>query len=74
MYSSTLQESGQLADLRTYQDWYLRYRLRSVPGVADVAPVGGYTRQFQVNIDPDKLRSHGITLQAVTDAVRDGER
>jgi Cu(I)/Ag(I) efflux system membrane protein CusA/SilA len=65
--------SGQwsLADLRSYQDWYLRYRLRSVPGVADVAPVGGYTRQFQVNVDPDKLLSHGVTLQAVKDAIRD---
>jgi Cu(I)/Ag(I) efflux system membrane protein CusA/SilA len=60
-----------LAELRSYQDWYLRYRLRSIPGVADVAPVGGYTRQFQVNVDPDKLRSHGVTLDAVTNAIRD---
>ena len=40
-----------IADLRSYQDWYLRYYLRSVPGVADVAPIGGYERQYQVNLD-----------------------
>ena len=68
-----LDTSGQrsLADLRSYQDWNLRYRLRSVPGVADVAPIGGYTRQFQVNVDPNRLRSYGITLAQVTNAVRD---
>jgi Cu(I)/Ag(I) efflux system membrane protein CusA/SilA len=60
-----------LAELRSYQDWYLRYWLRSVPGVADVAPIGGYTRQFQVNVDPNKLRAHGIALSEVVDAVRD---
>ncbi len=48
--------SGQhsLADLRSYQDWYLRYYLKAVPGVADVAPIGGFTRQFQVNLDPNR--------------------
>jgi Cu(I)/Ag(I) efflux system membrane protein CusA/SilA len=60
-----------LAELRSYEDWNLRYRLRSVPGVADVAPIGGYTRQFQVNVDPDRLRSYGITLPEVVTAVRD---
>jgi Cu(I)/Ag(I) efflux system membrane protein CusA/SilA len=60
-----------LAELRSYEDWNLRYRLRSVPGVADVAPIGGYTRQFQVNVDPDRLRSYGITLPEVVSAVRD---
>ena len=49
-----------LADLRSYQDWYLSYYLRSVPGVAEVAPVGGYTRQYQVNLDPNRLRAYGI--------------
>ena len=45
-----------LADLRSYQDWYLRYYLKSVPGVAEVAPLGGFVRQYQVNVDPNKLK------------------
>jgi Cu(I)/Ag(I) efflux system membrane protein CusA/SilA len=61
-----------LADLRSYQDWHLRYQLRTVPGVADVASVGGYTRQFQVNVDPDRMRGYGINLRQVVDAVREG--
>jgi Cu(I)/Ag(I) efflux system membrane protein CusA/SilA len=61
-----------LADLRSYQDWYLRYYLRAVPGVAEVAPVGGYTRQFQVNLDPNRLRAYGISVAQVVDAVRGG--
>ena len=61
-----------LADLRSYQDWYLRYYLRSVPGVAEVAPVGGYTRQYQVNLDPNRLRAYGIPVNRVVEAVRSG--
>ena len=61
-----------LADLRSYQDWYLRYYLRSVPGVAEVAPVGGYTRQFQVNVDPNRLQAYGIPIGRVVEAVRSG--
>lgn len=61
-----------LSDLRSYEDWYLRYHLRSVPGVADVAPIGGFTRQYQVNIDPNLLRNFGLTIGQVTSAVRDG--
>jgi len=61
-----------LADLRSYQDWYLQYYLRSVPGVAEVAPVGGYTRQFQVNVDPNRLQAYGIPLRRVVEAVRSG--
>ena len=59
--------SGQhsLSDLRSYQDWFLRYRLRSIPGVADVAPVGGFTRQYQVNVDPNRLRGYGLTISQV---------
>jgi len=66
--------SGQhnLADLRSYQDWYLRYHLKSVPGVAEVAPVGGLTRQFQVNVDPNRLQAYGIPLSRVIEAVRGG--
>ncbi|HKD72620.1 MAG TPA: CusA/CzcA family heavy metal efflux RND transporter [Candidatus Acidoferrum sp.] len=61
-----------LADLRSYQDWYLRYHLQSVPGVAEVAPVGGYTRQYQVNLDPNRLRAYGIPVSRVIEAVRSG--
>src|SRR5215469_4916460 len=51
-----------LADLRSLQDWYLRYQLATVPGVSEVASIGGFVRQYQVNLDPDKLRSYGIPL------------
>ena len=61
-----------LADLRSYQDWYLNYYLRSVPGVAEVAPVGGYSRQYQVNLDPNRLRAYGIPVSRVVEAVRGG--
>ena len=61
-----------LADLRSYQDWYLGYYLRSVPGVAEVAPIGGYTRQYQVNLDPNRLRAYGIPVSRVVEAVRSG--
>src|SRR5882672_11530940 len=61
-----------LAEMRTYQDWYLRYYLRSVPGVAEVAPIGGYARQYQVNIDPNRLRAYGIPVRRVAEAVRGG--
>lgn len=61
-----------LAELRSFEDWNLRYHLRSVPGVADVAPVGGYTRQFQVNIDPNRMQGYGIRIGQVVDAVREG--
>ena len=61
-----------LADLRSYQDWYLSYYLRSVPGVADVAPIGGFTRQYQVNLDPGLLQRYGIPISRVVDAVREG--
>ena len=63
-----------LADLRSYQDWYLRYYLRAVPGVAEVAPVGGYTRQYQVNVDPNRLQAYGIPIRRVVDAVRSGNQ
>jgi len=61
---------SSLADLRTLQDWYLRYELESVPGVAEVASIGGFVRQYQVNLDPDKLRAYGIPLSTVIDRVR----
>jgi copper/silver efflux system protein len=61
-----------LADLRSYRDWTLRYYLKSVPGVAEVASVGGFGRQYQVNVDSNKLRNYGIAIQRVVEAVRGG--
>ena len=59
-----------LADLRSLQDWYLRYQLETVPGVAEIASIGGFVRQYQVNVDPDKLRAYNIPLSTVIDRVR----
>jgi Cu(I)/Ag(I) efflux system membrane protein CusA/SilA len=59
-----------LADLRSLQDWYLRYQLETVPGVAEVASIGGFVRQYQVNLDPNKLFSYGISASTVIDRVR----
>ena len=55
--------------LRSYQDWYLRYALETVPGVAEVAPIGGFVRQYQVNVDPNKLLAYKIPINVVSDAV-----
>ncbi len=65
-------ETGRhdLADLRSFQDWYLRYWLESVPGVAEVASVGGFVKQYQVKIDPNKLIAYGIPINEVIEAVR----
>jgi copper/silver efflux system protein len=65
-------KSGQndLSDLRSFQDWYLRYWLQSVPGVAEVAAVGGFQRQYQVNVNPNALLSYNIPLTKVVEAVR----
>src|SRR5215472_13641665 len=59
-----------LAELRSLQDWNLRYALGSVPGVAEVASVGGFVKQYQVNVDPTKLLGRGITMDDVVRAVR----
>lgn len=65
-------ETGQysLDQMRSYQDWYLRYALQSVPGVAEVAPIGGFVRQYQVNVDPNKLLAYKIPMNMVVDAVQ----
>lgn len=63
--------SKSLADLRALQDWYLRYQLETVPGVAEVATIGGYVRQYQIKLDPNKLFSYGIPISTVIDRVRD---
>ena len=65
-------ETGQhsLADLRSFQDWHLRYWLASVPGVAEVASIGGFVKQYQVNLDPNKLAAHNLGIKEVIDAVK----
>lgn len=60
-----------LAELRTLQDWYVRYGLSQAPGVAEVASVGGFVKQYSVVVDPRRLQSLGIPLSKVTSAVRD---
>jgi Cu(I)/Ag(I) efflux system membrane protein CusA/SilA len=61
-----------LAELRSFQDWYLRYWLQSVPGVAEVASIGGFQKQYQVNVDPNALLSYKIPLTRVIEAIRQG--
>lgn len=59
-----------LADLRSLQDWFIRYQLETVPGVAQIASIGGFVRQYQVLLDPVKLRAYNIPLATVIDRVR----
>ncbi len=61
-----------LADLRSFQDWYMKYYLQTVPGVAEVASIGGFQKQYQVNIDPNRLTAYNIPLMKVVGAIRDG--
>src|SRR5512135_3505066 len=65
-------KTGQnnLAQLRTFQDWYLRYWLQGVPGVAEVASIGGFQKQYQVNINPNALLAYKIPLTKVIEAIR----
>jgi Cu(I)/Ag(I) efflux system membrane protein CusA/SilA len=63
-------ENYSLRDLRTIQDWFVRYQLNSVPGVAEVASVGGQVQQYQVDVDPNRLRAYSIPISSVIDAVR----
>jgi Cu(I)/Ag(I) efflux system membrane protein CusA/SilA len=71
---SLIDKTGQndLAQLRTFQDWYLRYQLQSVPGVAEVASIGGFQKQYQVMVDPDALTAYDVPLSRVVEAIRDG--
>ena len=57
-------------ELRSIQDWTVRYALQSVPGVSEVASVGGFVREYQVDVDPEAMRAHGVTLTQVASAVR----
>ncbi|HQV80327.1 MAG TPA: efflux RND transporter permease subunit [Agitococcus sp.] len=59
-----------LAQLRALQDWFLKFELKTVPNVSEVATLGGMVKQFQVQVDPDKLRSYGLPLSTVTEAIK----
>jgi Cu(I)/Ag(I) efflux system membrane protein CusA/SilA len=74
VFQYALVDSGghDLAQLRSVEDWYLRYHLQSVAGVAEVAPLGGFVRQYQVNVDPNRLAAYGVPISKVVAAVRGG--
>src|SRR5580698_215862 len=59
-----------LAELRSFQDWHLRYALESVKGVSEVAPVGGFVKEYQVDLDPNKLSAYGIPVSEVVNKIR----
>src|SRR5688572_2641959 len=63
-----------LRDLRSLQDWFIRYQLNAVPGVAEVASVGGTVRQYQIDVDPNRLRGYRIPISAVVNAVMQSNR
>ncbi len=63
-------DKRSLAELRSYQDWYLRYGLTAVDGVSEVASIGGFVRQYQVEVDPVKLRAYGVSLQRIKAAIQ----
>ncbi len=63
-----------LQELRSFQDWFLRYHLQSVPGVAEVASLGGFVKQYQITIDPNRLLAYNLPITKVLDAVRDGNQ
>ena len=63
---------NNLAQLRSFQDWNMRYALQAVPGVAEVAPLGGFVKQYQVNVDPNALLAYDIPIERVVEAVRQG--
>ncbi len=63
-----------LSQLRRLQDWFLKYELQTVPGVAEVATIGGMVRQYQVVVDPDKLRAFGLTLAGIKQAIQSGNQ
>ncbi len=69
-----LSEKHNLAELRTMQDWYLRYQLTKAHGVAEVASIGGFVQQYQVTVDPVKLRAYNIPLGKVAQVIRDSNR
>jgi Cu(I)/Ag(I) efflux system membrane protein CusA/SilA len=71
VYQYTLSSNQRnLGELRSIQDWYLRYPLSSVEGVAEVASIGGYVRNYRVTVDPIKMQAYGISLQQVEQAIK----
>lgn len=71
VYWYTVEGEGfDLAELRSIQDWYLRYQINAVEGVSEVASIGGFVKQYQIDVHPDKLRAHRVTLFDVYEAVR----
>ena len=71
---AVLAKNKTLAELRTLQDWYLRYQLTKAPGVAEVASIGGFVQQYQVTVDPRKLQAYGVPLARVSQVIRDSNR
>jgi len=69
-----LAKDKTLAELRTLQDWYLRYQLAKASGVAEVASIGGFVQQYQVTVDPSKLKVYGIPLMRVAEVIRNSNR
>ncbi|MBH0037137.1 MULTISPECIES: efflux RND transporter permease subunit [unclassified Pseudoalteromonas] len=63
-----------ISQLRSLQDWFLKFELQTVPGVSEVAAVGGMVKQYQVNVDPDKLRAYGIPLSLIQTAIQQGNQ
>lgn len=77
IYQYVLKDPGKrynLAEIRSFQDWYLRYWLEAVPGVAEVAAAGGFEKQYQVELDPNRLRALKITLPRVITAIRNSNQ
>ena len=71
---AVLAKDRTLAELRTIQDWFIRYQLTKAQGVAEVASVGGFVQTYQVTVDPVKLRAYGIPLMKVSQVIRDSNR
>lgn len=71
IYWYTIEGEGfDLAELRSIQDWYVRFQLQSVPGVSEVAGIGGFVKQYQIDLHPDRMRAHRVTMMEVYEAVR----
>ena len=66
--------ANDLQKIRSFQDWYLRYHLQSVPGVAEVASLGGFVKQYQVTVDPNRLLAYNVPISTVVDAIRNGNQ
>lgn len=77
VYQYTLVDDSKklnLADLRTIQDWTLRFHLQTVPGVSEVASIGGFVKQYQVNVNPHRLQAYGVSLSQLVEAIKKGNQ